>query len=156
MLVRSDSLATSMSQYLIETIEADPNVDVLYETSVAEARGEGRLEELDLAGPDGIRTEHAAALIVLIGAHPPTEWLPDEIARDRWGYVPTGPDATGWPLERAPFSLETSLPGVFAAGDVRARSVKRVASAAGAGALAVSEVHSYLALEPSERWAVSS
>jgi thioredoxin reductase (NADPH) len=156
MLVRSDSLATSMSQYLIETIEADPNVDVLYETSVAEARGEGRLEELDLAGPDGIRTEHAAALIVLIGAHPPTEWLPDEIARDRWGYVPTGPDAPGWPLERAPFSLETSLPGVFAAGDVRARSVKRVASAAGAGALAVSEVHSYLALEPSERWAVSS
>jgi thioredoxin reductase (NADPH) len=156
MLVRSRTLATSMSQYLIETIEADPNVEVLYETSVVGARGDGRLEELDLEGPDGVRVEHAAALIVLIGAHPLTEWLPAEIARDRWGYLPTGTDVPAWPLERPPFSLETSLPGVFAAGDVRARSIKRVASAAGAGALAVSEVHSYLALEPADRWAVRS
>jgi thioredoxin reductase (NADPH) len=156
MLVRSDTLATSMSRYLIETIEADPNVDVLYETSVAAARGDGRLEELDLEGPDGLRTEPAAALIVLIGAHPHTEWLPEVVERDRWGYLPTGPDISVWPLERPPFSLETSLPGVFAAGDVRARSVKRVASAAGSGALAVSDVHAYLALEPSDRWAVRS
>jgi thioredoxin reductase (NADPH) len=151
-LVRSPTLATSMSQYLIETIEAEPNVDVLYETEVAAAHGFGHLEQLELRSPSGVETVPAAALIVLIGAHPHTEWLPDEVERDDWGYLPTGPDVSDWPLPRQPFGLETSLPGVFAAGDVRARSVKRVASAAGSGALAVSDVHSYLALEPSVRW----
>jgi thioredoxin reductase (NADPH) len=156
MLVRSSSLATSMSQYLIDTIESEPNVEVLYETAVVAARGDGHLEELDLRGPEGVRTESAAALIVLIGALPRTEWLPDEVARDEWGYVLTGTDVPGWALERSPLALETGLPGVFAAGDVRARSVMRVASAAGSGALAVSDVHAYLALEPSDRWAVRS
>ena len=151
-LVRSTTLATSMSQYLIDTIEAEPNVEVLYETEVVGARGEGHLEELHLRGPGGVTTAPAAALIVLIGAHPHTEWLPEEVARDEWGYILTGGDAPGWPLPRSPFPLETSLPGVFAAGDVRARSVKRVASAAGSGALAVSDVHAYLALEPAARW----
>jgi thioredoxin reductase (NADPH) len=123
-------------------------VQVLPRTEVAAGLGDGRLERLELRTPDGIESVPAAALIVLIGAHPHTEWLPDEIARDQWGYVATGPDAFGWPLERAALPLETSLPGVFAAGDVRARAVKRVASAAGSGALAVSDVHTYLALEP--------
>jgi thioredoxin reductase (NADPH) len=153
-LVRGEGLAATMSQYLIETIAKDPNVNVLPRTEVAAARGDGRLERLELRTPDGVETVPAAALIVLIGAHPHTEWLPEEIARDEWGYLATGLDARGWPLERSPLPLETSLPGVFAAGDVGARSVKRVASAAGSGALAISDVHSYLALEPAVRWPV--
>jgi thioredoxin reductase (NADPH) len=144
-----------MSRYLIEAIDRDPNIEVRARTEVAAGLGEGRLEALELRTPDGVRTVRAAALIVLIGAHPHTEWLPDEVERDQWGYVPTGPDVSVWPLERPPFSLETSLPGVFAAGDVRSRSVKRVASAAGSGALAVSEVHAYLALDPAP-WPVRS
>ena len=153
-LVRGDGLAATMSQYLIDTIDKDPNVQVLTRTEVAAGLGDGRLEQLQLRTPEGITTVPAAALVVLIGAHPHTEWLPDEIARDEWGYLATGPDAAGWPLDRAPLPLETSRPGVFAAGDVRARSVKRVASAAGSGALAVSDVHTYLALEPAGRWPV--
>ncbi len=147
-LVRGDGLAATMSQYLIETIDKDPNVEVLPRTEVAAALGEGTLRALELRTRDGVETVPAAALIVLIGAHPHTEWLPDELVRDEWGYLPTGPGVPGWKLERPPLPLETSLPGVFAAGDVRARSVKRVASAAGSGALAVSDVHAYLALEP--------
>ena len=151
-LVRGEGLAATMSQYLIETIDKDPNVGVLPRTEVAAAHGDGRLEQLELRTPDGLETVPAAALIVLIGAHPHTEWLPEEVARDEWGYVATGSDAPGWPLERSPLPLETSLPGVFAAGDVRSRSVKRVASAAGSGALAVSDVHTFLALEPAAQW----
>jgi thioredoxin reductase (NADPH) len=154
-LVRGDGLASTMSQYLIEAIDRDPNIQVRTRTEIAAGLGEGRLEALELRTPDGTRTVPAAALIVLIGAHPHTEWLPDEIERDQWGYVPTGPDVSSWPLERPPFALETSLPGVFAAGDVRSRSVKRVASAAGSGALSVSDVHAYLALEPAS-WPVRS
>ena len=151
-LVRGEGLAATMSQYLIETIDKDPNIEVQTHTEVVAAHGEGRLERLDLRRPGGVESVPAGALIVLIGAHPHTEWLPDEIARDEWGYVVTGPDVPGWPCERSPLPLETSLPGVFAAGDVRARSVKRVASAAGSGALSVSDVHAYLALEPDLRW----
>jgi len=151
-LVRGDGLAATMSQYLIDAIDKDPNVRVRTRTEVAAGLGDGRLEQLQLRTPDGIETVPAAALIVLIGAKPHTEWLPEGIARDEWGYVATGAGAAGWPLDRAPLPLETSLPGVFAAGDVRARSVKRVASAAGSGALAVSDVHTYLALEPAARW----
>ena len=155
-LVRGPGLAATMSQYLIETIDRDENVEVLAHTEVAAALGDGKLEQLELRTPGATDTVPAAALIVLIGAHPHTEWLPDEIARDEWGYLPTGPGTPGWTLERSPLPLETSLPGVFAAGDVRARSVKRVASAAGSGALAVSDVHAFLALEPSARWPVRS
>ena len=153
-LVRGDGLAATMSQYLIDTIDKDPNVRVLTRTEVARGLGDGRLEALELRTPDGVETVPAAALVVLIGAHPHTEWLPGEITRDEWGYLVTGPGVAGWPLDRAPLPLETSMPGVFAAGDVRARSVKRVSSAAGSGALAVSDVHTYLALEPSARWPV--
>ena len=151
-LVRGPGLAATMSQYLIEAIDRDPNIEVRPQTEVVAAIGEGRLERLELRTPAGRETVPAAALIVLIGARPNTEWLPDEIARDEWGYVPTGPGVPGWPLERSPLALETSLPGVFAAGDMRARAVKRVASAAGSGALAVSDVHAYLALEQVDRW----
>ena len=154
-LVRGDGLASTMSQYLIEAIDRDPNIQVRTGTEVAAGLGEGRLEGLELRTPDGTKKVRAAALIVLIGAHPHTEWLPDEIERDQWGYLPTGTDVSSWPLERPPFALETSLPGVFAAGDVRSRSVKRVASAAGSGALAVSDVHAYLALAPAS-WPVRS
>jgi thioredoxin reductase (NADPH) len=142
-LVRGTTLATSMSRYLVEAIDAAPNVDVRYGTTVVGAAGAGRLESLDLRDADGVTTVPAAALAVLIGAHPHTEWLPAEIERDEWGYVVTGPH------------LETTMPGVFAAGDVRSGSVKRVAAAAGSGALAVSGVHEYLARE-AERWAAGS
>ena len=151
-LVRGAGLAETMSQYLIETIDKDPNIDVQPHTEVVAAHGEGRLERLDLRRLEGVESVPAGALIVLIGARPHTGWLPDEIARDEWGYIVTGPGVPGWPCERSPLPLETSLPGVFAAGDVRARSVKRVASAAGSGALSVSDVHAYLALEPDLRW----
>jgi thioredoxin reductase (NADPH) len=139
-LVRTASLSSSMSHYLIDTIGNTPNVVVRYAAEVTAAHGEGRLERLQLLDRESGKTEtvDAAALVVLIGAMPHTAWLPDEIARDDWGYVVTGPDAgAGRPLE-------TSLPGVFAAGDVRAGSVKRVAAAVGDGALAVTGVHAYL------------
>jgi thioredoxin reductase (NADPH) len=150
-LVRSASLAASMSQYLIDTIGSTPNVAVRYATEVAGAHGQGRLERLELLDTQSrqIETVDAVALIVLIGAVPHTAWLPDEIVRDGWGYIVTGADAgAGRPLE-------TSLPGVFAAGDVRAGSVKRVAAAVGDGALAVTGVHAYLA-QVSSQWPASS
>jgi thioredoxin reductase (NADPH) len=138
LLVRGPTLATSMSQYLIDALDEAPNAEVRYGTSVAAAEGEGRLERLVLRDADGDAAVPAAALFVLIGAHPHTDWLPAEIERDEWGYVITGPE------------LETTLPGVFAAGDVRSRSVKRVAAAAGSGALAVSGIHGYLARRKEE------
>jgi thioredoxin reductase (NADPH) len=143
-LVRSQSVAASMSRYLIDAIGNTPNLDVRYTTEVTRAHGEGRLERLELLDTSSGKTEtvDAAALVVLIGAVPHTAWLPDEIMRDDWGYVLTG-QAAG-----AVRPLETSLPGVFAAGDVRAASVQRVAAAVGDGALAVSGVHAYLADAP--------
>ena len=134
-----------MSQYLIDAIDKTPNVVVRYTTEVSRAHGEGRLERLELLDTETgeAETVDAAALVVLIGAVPHTAWLPDEIARDDWGYLLTGAEAG------AVRPLETSLPGVFAAGDVRAASVKRVAAAVGEGALAVSGVHAYLSEVPS-------
>ena len=151
MLVRSPSLASSMSKYLIDAIDDAPNIGVRYSTEITRAHGEDKLERLELLDRASGQSEtvDAAALIVLIGAVPHTGWLPDEITRDDWGYVPTGLDAGA---ERP---LETSLPGVFAAGDVRAGSVKRVAAAVGDGALAVTGVHRYLA-EDSSQWPARS
>jgi len=147
-LIRGDSLAKSMSHYLIQTIEATPNMEVRSGTQVAGAAGEGRLAELTLRDVHTDKTEtiRADGLFVLIGARPLTEWLPEPIARDPRGFVLTGPDVpeASWPLGRAPLMLETSMPGVFAAGDVRHRSVKRVASAVGQGAAAIQQVHEYL------------
>jgi thioredoxin reductase (NADPH) len=150
-LVRSRSLATSMSEYLIREIENAPNVSVRYRCEVAGGGGSGRLEQLVLRDRDSGETEPvpAGGLFVLIGAEPFTGWLPDAVGRDEWGFIVTGPD-TGrrWPLARAPLLLETTVPGVFAAGDVRHGSVKRVASAVGEGSIAIRLVHEYLALAP--------
>jgi thioredoxin reductase (NADPH) len=148
-LVRSRSLAASMSDYLIREIDVAPNVDVRYGVEVVGGGGDGRLEYLQLRdGSSGeVGSLPAAGLFVLIGAEPFTGWLPDRLGRDRWGYVLTGPDAREpWPLERAPLPLETTMPGVFAVGDVRHGSVKRVASAVGEGSMCIHQVHHYLAL----------
>jgi thioredoxin reductase len=150
-LIRSRSLAASMSDYLIRQIDAAPNVNVRYRCEVAGGGGSGHLEQLLLRNRDSGETEPvpAGGLFVLIGAEPFTGWLPDAIKRDPWGYILTGPD-TGqdWPLRRAPFLLETTTPGVFAVGDVRHGSMKRVAAAVGDGSTAIRLIHDYLALAP--------
>ena len=150
-LIRSDSLSRSMSDYLIREIGAAHNVNVRPFIDVVGGGGDGRLEWLDLRDrrTGEAETVAAAAVFVLIGAWPNTNWLEGVVARDRWGYVLTGDDltqdGTAWPDERAPLPFETSLPGVFAVGDVRHGSVKRVASAVGEGSIAVRAVHDYLA-----------
>jgi thioredoxin reductase (NADPH) len=148
MLVRGDSLAKSMSHYLIEQIEALSNVEVRTRSQALAAEGDGRLRSLRIRNADGSESvEQADACFVFIGAAPRTEWLAGVVARDERGFILAGPDAKGdgWPLERDPYPLETTVPGVLVAGDVRARSVKRVASAVGEGSMAVSLVHQYLA-----------
>ena len=154
-LVRGTTLATGMSDYLIKEIDAAANIQVRFETELVGGEGQGRLETLvvrDRSTGDQRRIA-ATALFVLIGAEPRTDWLPPGVERDDWGYILTGPDLlrdgrppASWPLRRAPMLLETSIPGVFAAGDVHARSVKRVASAVGAGAIAIQLLHDYLAM----------
>ena len=148
-LVRAKSLAGSMSDYLIREIGAAPNVDVCYRVQVAGGAGTGHLESLVLedTASGARRSVPADALFVLIGSQPRTEWLGGCVARDRRGFILTGPDLLGdtrWPPGRLPLPLETSLPGVFAAGDVRRGSVKRVASAVGEGAGTIPLVHRYL------------
>jgi len=152
-LVRGDSLARSMSEYLIREIEATANVAVCLRTEVIDAHGGDYLDTLTLRDTrhDRSRQVPAAALFVLIGGEPRTRWLPETIQLDTGGYILTGRDVVRdgshparWPLDRAPLPLETSMPGVFAAGDARDRSMKRVASAVGDGAAAVRLVHEYL------------
>jgi thioredoxin reductase (NADPH) len=148
MLVRADSLAKSMSHYLIEQIAAIPNIAVRTGAEVVGAAGGDHLEQLTVRDAQGTETVPASHLFVFIGAQPRTEWLGDQVKRDDRGFVLAGPDAAAngsWPLDRDPFLLETSVPGVFVAGDVRARSIKRVASAVGEGSMAVQFVHQYLA-----------
>jgi thioredoxin reductase (NADPH) len=147
MLVRGPSLEKSMSHYLIEQIAALPNIEVRTGSSATAAEGEdGHLRRLRFDGPDGEETLDADACFVFIGASPRTDWLEGVVARDSRGFILAGRDAqaNGWPLEREPYVLETSVPGVFVAGDVRARSIKRVASAVGEGSMAVSLIHEYL------------
>ncbi len=153
MLVRGDSLARSMSDYLIREIEATSSITVCLHTEVTDAHGSGHLEALTLRDKLHDRTQRvpAAALFLLIGGEPRTQWLRDAIQLEH-GYVLTGRDVgrdgprpARWPLNRAPLPLETSIPGVFAAGDARYRSIKRVASAVGDGATAVRLAHEYLA-----------
>ena len=155
LLVRGDSLATSMSSYLIRAIESTPNIVVRLRTEVVNGGGGDVLEYLQLADrANGIVEEvPAAALFILIGGEPHTQWLPEEIARDPQGYLITGRDVlqhpgVHWDAGREPFTLETSMPGVFAAGDTRHGSIKRVASAVGDGATAVRLVHEYLEHQP--------
>jgi thioredoxin reductase (NADPH) len=153
MLVRGGSLEDTMSSYLVERIRETPNVDVRLRTEVAGGRGDDHLGALTLADRGTGATEEVPTswLFVFIGASPRTDWLGGDVVRDDKGFVVTGHDllATGsggsWPLARAPFALETSVPGVFAAGDVRLDSMKRVASAVGEGAMSVYLVHRYLA-----------
>jgi thioredoxin reductase (NADPH) len=150
LLVRGDSLAKSMSQYLNDEIAAVPTIEVMTSTEVIDAAGEGWLEQLTLRTPDGDVVRRSDALVVMIGASPHTEWLPDQIARDRHGFVVTGADLGAenlrdWPLERSPFPHESSAPGIFAVGDIRSQSVKRVAAAVGEGSAAVQYIHRYLA-----------
>jgi thioredoxin reductase (NADPH) len=148
-LVRSHSLAASMSDYLIREIGNAPNIDVRFRTELAGGGGAGHLEYLELRdkGSGETRREPAGGLFVLIGAEPLTGWLPGQVGRDQWGFILTGRDTgTRWPLRRAPLLLETSMPGVFAVGDVRRGTVKRVASAVGEGSIAIRLIHEYLAL----------
>jgi thioredoxin reductase (NADPH) len=142
-----ERLGEFMSDYLVRKVEATPNIAVVLHTEVVDGHGHGRLGGLTLRDrhTGATRTVPASAMFVLIGAEPRTDWLDGVVERDERGYVLTGPDLDRWPLARPPLPLETSLPGVFAAGDVRYRSIKRVASAAGEGSIAVQLVHQYLA-----------
>ena len=171
-LVRGAGLADTMSQYLIDQITATDNIRVRPRTQVAEVHGDGHLEAITLACPGGERTtEKATSLFIFIGAAPRTDWLADRVQRDEHGFLLTGSDlhreapaaaalreatrdgdverpqrrVPGWPLAREPFLLETNVPGLFCAGDVRHQSVKRVASAVGEGSIAVQFTHRYLA-----------
>jgi len=146
---RGDGLEKSMSRYLIDQIAARANIDVLHRTIVAAAHGDTSLEAIDVRGLDTGETARLASggLYVFIGADAETGWLPPEIALDRLGYVLTGVDvraAGSWTLERDPYLLETSVPGIFACGDVRYAPVKRVAAAVGEGSMAIAFVHQYL------------
>lgn len=157
MLVRAESLAKGMSRYLIDQIEATPNIEVLTHTDVLEAVGNEHLEALKIRDREtGVTsTIPASAVFIFIGAKPRTDWLADQVAMDGRGFIYTGPDLPktaganmpkGWKLDRQPFLLETNVPGVFAAGDVRHGSIKRVASAVGAGSICVQMIHQHLAL----------
>lgn len=152
MLVRGDSLAARMSQYLVERIEQIPNIEVRLRSGVAAAHGEDHLEALTISGPEGEERLPAAALFIFTGAEPGTAWLEGTVKRDAQGFVLSGPQIfeagkrpQGWDADRDPFLLESSVPGVFVVGDVRSGSVKRVASAVGEGSIAVQFVHQHLA-----------
>ena len=152
LVVRAQSLQAGMSHYLIQEIEATPNLDVRTSTEVVGGNGDGRLQQLVLRdqGTGEQETVAGDALFVLIGADPHTDWLPPEIAKDPSGFLLTGEElseGSNWSLERRPYSLETSMPGVFAAGDVRRSSVKRVASAVGEGSIAIRLVQTLFANE---------
>ncbi len=142
-----------MSLYLVARIRAAPNIEVRFRSEVVSARGDGHLEAITLRDRDSGTEEEVLTswLFVFIGASPRTDWLGSDVVRDDKGFVITGhdllasPQAAAWTLARAPFALETSVPGVFAAGDVRLDSMKRVASAVGEGAMSVYLVHRYLA-----------
>jgi thioredoxin reductase (NADPH) len=148
LVVRADTLEAGMSSYLVRLVLATPNIDLRLGTEVVDGDGEARLEHVVLRHRGEGREEmvDAAALFVLIGAEPRTEWLPSEVRRDDQGFLLTGPDVgDAWTLERPPFLLETSLPGVFAVGDVRHGSVKRVASSVGEGSVAIQMLHQFFA-----------
>jgi len=153
MLVRGDSLASTMSQYLIDEINQTPKIKVYTHSSVVEVHGDTRLEAISILCSDTNRTEKipASSLFIFIGAVPRTDWLDGVIERDERGFVLSGPDLVrggqrpkGWTLDRDPGLLETNVPGIFVVGDVRKGSTKRVASGVGEGAVAVQFVHEYL------------
>jgi thioredoxin reductase (NADPH) len=152
-LVRGDGLAATMSQYLIDQIQRTPNIQIWTRASVAEVHGNTRLEEISVLCSDTDKIERvpASSMFIFIGALPRTEWLAGLVERDDRGFILTGPDLirererpNGWTLDRDPFLLETNVPGIFAVGDVRHGSVKRVASGVGEGSVAVQFIHQYL------------
>ena len=153
MLVRGDSLTKEMSKYLIEQIKETENIEVLLHSYIVDVEGETKLERITIANTntDKVQTVRATSLFIFIGAIPCTDWLKDLVKRDECGFIVTGSDLKrggrrphGWTLGRDPFLLETSVPGIFAVGDVRYGSVKRVASAVGEGAIAIQFIHKYL------------
>jgi thioredoxin reductase (NADPH) len=153
MLVRGGSLATGMSQYLVEQIKETPNIHVELTSEVTETFGKERLEAISILCSSSGETQKvpATSLFIFIGAAPQTEWLHGAVERDDKGFILTGGDLLNsgkppksWSLEREPWLLEASVPGIFVAGDVRYRSIKRVASGVGEGANAVQFVHQYL------------
>jgi thioredoxin reductase (NADPH) len=150
MLVRADSLTKSMSKYLIDQIKATPNITVETCTEIVSMSGNGHLECLTLKTPRGEEARPVTSVFIFIGAAPKTDWLPKEIALDNKGFILAGPDLKAqspksWTMDRDPYLLETSVPGIFVAGDVRYNSVKRCASAVGEGSIAIQFVHQYLA-----------
>jgi thioredoxin reductase (NADPH) len=154
MLVRSDSLSKGMSQYLIDQINETKNIEVMLSSNILAVKGEDRLESVTVSNAkDGENiTIPISSIFIFIGAQPRTDWLAGVIERDKNGFILTGPDLMpdrhsrprGWTVDRDPFLLETNIPGIFAAGDVRLGSVKRVASGVGEGAIAIQFVHQYL------------
>ena len=152
-LVRSNSLSASMSRYLVRRIEETPTIQVRTRTEIVALEGNGHLERVQWRDGTGAVTSHDIKHVFLMtGAEANTGWLSDRVALDAKGFVKTGPDLTQedlaaaqWPLERSPYLLETSRPGVFAVGDVRCGNIKRVASAVGEGSIAISFVHRVLA-----------
>lgn len=151
MLVRGAGLTLSMSHYLIDQIAARTNIDVEPYTQVTRVEGSNYIERIVTAhrlpaGEESTQTRDAGALFLMIGATANTDWLPQQLERDPKGYICTGRDLTTWPAGREPFALETNLPGVFCAGDVRHGSIKRVASGVGEGSMSISFIHEYLAL----------
>jgi thioredoxin reductase (NADPH) len=152
-LVRGDGLAATMSQYLIDQIQQTPNIQIWTRASVAEAHGDTRLEEISVLCSDTDKVDRvpASSVFIFIGALPRTDWLAGLVERDDRGFILTGPDLIrdgarpkGWSLDRDPFLLETNIPGIFAVGDVRHGSVKRVASGVGEGSVGVQFIHQYL------------
>ncbi len=152
-LVRGESLSSTMSQYLIDQIQRTPNIQLWTHASIAEVHGTSRLEEVSVLCSDTGKVERvpATAMFIFIGALPQTDWLTNLVERDERGFILTGPDLMhggnrpkGWTLDRDPFLLETNVPGIFAVGDVRHGSVKRVASGVGEGSVAVQFIHQYL------------
>ena len=151
MLVRGPGLAQTMSQYLIQQINDKANIRVEPYTEVTAVTGQDHLEQITTTSrppnaPESTSTRDAKALFIMIGAVAKTHWLPPSLDRDDKGYICTGRDITNWSLDREPFALETSIPGIFCAGDVRHGSVKRVASSVGEGSMSIAFIHEYLAL----------
>jgi thioredoxin reductase (NADPH) len=152
MLVRAASLESSMSKYLIDEVARESNIEVWTGSRVVEAIGDTRLQRLRIERPDGEQTVHATGLFIFIGAEPKTDWLPPSVLKDERGFVLSGNDlkrctqfSRQWQLQRDPYLLESSVPGIFVAGDVRHGSVKRAASAVGEGSIAVQFIHQFMA-----------
>jgi thioredoxin reductase (NADPH) len=149
LLARGPSLEKSMSYYLIAQLATKHNISVETETTVVGVTGSGHIEAITTRDERTGATQERSAdgLFVFIGADAETAWMPAQIERDARGYLRTGRDIERWPLDRAPFLLETSVPGIFAAGDVRSGSVKRVASSVGEGSMVIAFIHEYLAAD---------